>query len=73
MSGLLSVFHNDSPDPGVTDINTRRVQKVLMVSQEVRPGRPCAGPERPAHDSLQRADSPAGFSESWRAASARQL
>jgi hypothetical protein len=26
---------------------------------------PCAGADRPAHDSLQRPDSPAGFLESW--------
>jgi hypothetical protein len=45
----------------------------LTDSLASRRTRPCAGADRPAPDSPQIPDSPAGFLESWRAIEARGI
>jgi hypothetical protein len=51
--------------PQCDDLNAHRVRKV---PRGISGGCPCAGADRPGHDSRRIPDSPAAFLESWRGA-----
>jgi|SRR6266478_1455391 len=71
--------HNQSSGfavaPGLKGLNARGPLKVhpklhfqgwaFAASRGISAGAPCAGADRPAHNSPQKPDSPAGFLDSW--------